>query len=109
MNTENSISQDDIPDPCPICGRPNYHPSDHHMVPKSRGGRTTKTICADCHRSIHSLFTNKELEEKYNTPEILLANEDFARMIKFISKQDPRGRVTTKKSKDRIKRGKGKP
>lgn len=109
MNTENPILTDDIPDPCPICGRPNYHPSDHHMVPKSRGGRTTETICADCHRSIHSLFPNKELEEKYNTTEILLANEDFARMVKFISKRDPRGRVTTKKSKDRIKRGKGRP
>lgn len=39
---------------CPICERPNMHPSDHHMIPRSRGGRTTETICADCHKAIHA-------------------------------------------------------
>jgi len=92
------------PLPCPICERPNMRPSDHHMVPKSRGGRTTETICADCHKAIHAMFTNKELEETYHTPEALLAHEDFAKMIKFISKQDPGGKVTTKKNKDRLRR-----
>lgn len=43
-----------IPDPCPLCTRPNYFPSDHHLVPKSRGGKVTKTICSDCHRMIHA-------------------------------------------------------
>lgn len=89
---------------CPICQRPNYHPSDHHMVPKSRGGKQTTTICRDCHKAVHALFTNKELEEKYNTPEVLLSNEEFAKMVKFISKQDPAGKVTTKKNKDRLRR-----
>lgn len=92
------------PLPCPICDRPNMHPSDHHMVPKSRGGRTTETICSDCHKAIHAMFTNKELEETYHTPEALLANVDFAKMVKFISKQDPGGRITTKKNKDRLRR-----
>lgn len=89
---------------CPICERPNYHPSDHHMVPKSRGGRTTETICRDCHKAIHAMFTNKELEEKYHTPEVLLEHEGFAKMVKFISKQDPAGKVTTKKNKNRLRR-----
>lgn len=92
------------PLPCPICDRPNLHPSDHHMVPKSRGGRTTETICADCHKAIHAMFTNKELEEIYHTPEALLSHEEFAKMVKFISKQDPGGKVTTKKNKDRLRR-----
>lgn len=89
---------------CPICERPNYHPSDHHMVPKSRGGKATKTICADCHKAIHAHFTNKELEETYHTPEALLSHEGFAKQIKFISKQDPGGRIVTKKNKDRLRR-----
>jgi hypothetical protein len=89
---------------CPICDRPNYHPSDHHMVPKSRGGKTTETICQDCHKAIHAHFTNKELEETYHTPEALLSHEGFAKQIKFISKQDPGGKVTTKKNKDRLRR-----
>ncbi len=89
---------------CPICERPNYRPSDHHMVPRSKGGKSTETICCDCHRAIHACFTNKELEETFHTVETLLTNEPFAKMVKFISKQDPGGRVTTKKSKDRLRR-----
>lgn len=89
---------------CPICERPNYFPSDHHMVPKSRGGKTTETICEDCHKAIHAHFTNKELEETYHTPEALLSHEGFAKQIKFLSKQDPGGRSKTKKNKDRLDR-----
>lgn len=89
---------------CPICERPNYFPSDHHMVPKSRGGKTTETICEDCHKAIHAHFTNKELEETYHTPEALLSHEGFAKQIKFLSKQDPGGRTKTKKNKDRLAR-----
>jgi hypothetical protein len=92
---------------CPICERPNYHPSDHHMVPRSRGGKTTETICQDCHKAIHAVFTNKELESTYHTVDALMGNEEFAKMAKFISKQDPAGKVTTRKSKrrqDKMKR-----
>lgn len=89
---------------CPICERPNYFPSDHHMVPKSRGGKTTETICEDCHKAIHAHFTNKELEETYHTPEALLSNEAFAKQVAFFQKQDPSRRTKTKKSKDRLAR-----
>lgn len=92
------------PLPCPICLRPNLHPSDHHMVPRSRGGKTTETICADCHKAIHATFTNKELEQTYHTVDVLLAHQEFAKMVKFISKQDPGGKVKTKKNKDRLRR-----
>lgn len=87
---------------CPICERPNHFPSDHHMIPKSRGGKTTETICQDCHKSIHAHFTNKELEETYHTPAALLSHEGFAKQVAFLQKQDPARRTTTKKSKDRL-------
>lgn len=89
---------------CPVCGRPNYHPSDHHMVPKSRGGRVTTTICRDCHTAIHALFTNKELEQKYFTVDALLTHDEMRKMITFISKQDPGGRVRTRASKTRSRK-----
>ena len=72
---------------CPLCERPNFHPSDHHLVPKSRGGRVTETICRDCHRAIHATFSNKELEREFHTCEALLAHEGLRRMIDFIAKQ----------------------
>lgn len=91
------------PDLCPLCERPNYHPSDHHLVPKSRGGKVTKTICRDCHRAVHVTFTNKELEKDYNTVEALMAHEGFSKMIRYIAKQD--GRVKMSLNRESRRRG----
>lgn len=91
------------PDPCPLCQRPNYHPIDHHMVPRCRGGKATETVCRDCHRAIHATFSNKELEREYNTVDALLAHKGFAKMVRFISKQD--GRVHIKPTKEQRRWG----
>lgn len=93
------------PDPCPLCGRPNFHPSDHHLVPKSRGGKVTKTICRDCHKAVHSLFTNKQLEKTYNTVEALLGHEEFRKMVGFLRKQDPQSKQTFVRSNASRRRG----
>jgi len=87
------------PDPCPLCGRPNYRPSDHHLVPKSRGGKVTETICRDCHDAIHATFDNKQLEKEYATVDALMAHEGLAKMIRFIAKQDGRVRVRATKTR----------
>ena len=92
-----------LPDPCPLCDRPNYHPTDHHLVPKSRGGTVTATLCRDCHKAIHSTFSNKELERKYNNVDALMTHEEFAKMVRFIAKQD--GRVNIKLAKTQRRRG----
>ena len=80
-------------DPCPLCGRPNDDPTDHHLVPKSRGGKITKTLCRDCHKAIHAVFTNAELETTYNTVDALMSHAELATMIRFIAKQHGRVRV----------------
>jgi hypothetical protein len=74
------------------------------LVPKSRKGRVTETICADCHRAIHATFTNKELEREYSTVEALLAHEAFAQVVRFIARQDPGGRVRTARARDHGRR-----
>ncbi len=91
------------PDPCPLCERPNRKPSDHHLVPKTRGGKVTQTICQDCHTAIHATFSNKELEREYSTVDALLAHEGFAKIIRFIAKQD--GKVRTRLAKNQRNRG----
>lgn len=80
-------------DPCPLCGRPNDDATEHHLVPKSRGGKITKTLCRDCHKAIHAVFTNAELETTYNTVESLMSHPELAKMIGFIRKQHGRVRV----------------
>lgn len=85
-------------DVCPFCNRsgiPKF--SDHHFTPKSQGGRETTPICLDCHRSIHSWFTVKELATTYNTIEALLSHEGFAKHIAWLSKRDPNRRYKTKR------------
>jgi 5-methylcytosine-specific restriction endonuclease McrA len=91
------------PAPCPLCKRPNHHPSDHHLVPRTRGGKVTTTICRDCHSAIHATFSNKELEREYSTIEALLSHEGFAATVRFISTQD--GRVRTDLNRRQRRRG----
>jgi hypothetical protein len=88
---------EDDNEPCPLCVRPVPHKSDHHLTPRSRGGKKTLPICLDCHKSVHAFFTNKELEDKYNTVDALLGDEKFAKHIKWLSKQDPNRRYRTKR------------
>ena len=76
-------------------------------MPKSRGGKVTETLCRDCHRAIHATFTNKELERTYHTREALMAHAGFRRMVEFIARQDPGGKVRVKLTKNRrgLRRG----
>jgi len=89
------------PAPCPLCNRPNHYPSDHHLIPRSRGGKETLTICRDCHDVVHAFFSNKQLESDYTSVEALLADNKFEKAIAWLSKQDPTRRTKTKQSKDR--------
>jgi hypothetical protein len=79
--------------------------SDHHLIPKSRGGQETIPICLDCHKSIHAFFTNKELESSFNSVESLLTNDKFANHIKWLSKQPANQRFKTKRVKEKKHRG----
>jgi hypothetical protein len=91
---------------CPLCERENYYPSDHHLVPRSRGGRDcTETICQSCHEAIHQVLSNKELEKEYNTVDSLLSHPILSRVIKFISKQDPTKKIKTKLANTQKGRG----
>jgi hypothetical protein len=92
---------------CPLCNRPSHFTSDHHLIPKCRGGKPQDTvlICQDCHDCIHALFSNKQLEEEFSSVEALLSNERFAGAVKFIAKQDPTRRMKTKRANDQKRRG----
>lgn len=77
---------------CPICERDMIKgPSidKHHMVPKCRGGKKTEYLHKICHRKIHSIWTEKELEKEFNDPEVICANEEIQKFIKWVKKKDP--------------------
>ena len=76
---------------CPICSRTlgKENISKHHLIPKSRGGKDSELIEIHniCHQKIHSVFTLKELRDYYNSVEKLVAHEEMAKFIKWVSKK----------------------
>lgn len=75
---------------CPVCNR--IIPADptvankHHLTPKSRGGKDEHTILLHliCHNKIHSLWTEKELADTYNTIDMILTHPDMQKFNKWI-------------------------
>lgn len=82
----------DVSDPpCPLCGRPipERSGSQHHLVPKSLKGRDTVTLHRICHRKIHALFTERELQKRYDTIERLLAHPEIQKFARWVSSKPP--------------------
>ena len=76
----------------------------HHLFPRSqvkhfekRGfvgeGRSVDevaAVCRQCHSAIHAFADERELGERYNTMEALLAEEQLAKHARYLSKQRAR-------------------
>jgi hypothetical protein len=91
---------------CGLCSRTVQRLTRHHLIPKTRhkNKRNKKTfdrreihhtvgLCSPCHRHIHAVFDNKELEREYNTLEALRTHPDVGRFAEWVSKK-PHGTVT---------------
>ncbi len=72
---------------CPFCRRetPDNFVEKHHLTPKCKKGKEVIYLCSDCGDQIHLLFSNKDLERKYNTLESLLSNEKMQKWVKWVS------------------------
>ncbi|MGF9693004.1 HNH endonuclease signature motif containing protein [Rhizobium sp. 0TCS1.26] len=79
------------PDICPLCGReiPEDQRDAHHLVPKSRGGRETRFLHRICHRQIHALFSEAELETSYSTVEALLEHPEIQKFAAWVARKPP--------------------
>ena len=76
---------------CSLCERkvPPTLITQHHLTPKERGGKAEhKTpMCKPCHKQLHAVFTNKELEQRYASIEALRSAESLQPFLKWIRKQ----------------------
>jgi hypothetical protein len=59
----------------------------HHFIPRSKGGNIRTPVCPTCESFIHKTWTNNELRDVYNTPEAILATENFQKFLKWRRKQ----------------------
>jgi hypothetical protein len=91
---------------CGLCSRRVERLTRHHLVPRTRhkNKRNKKTfdrqeihrtvgLCPPCHRHIHTVLDNKELERNYNTIEALKSHPDIRKFIAWICKK-PHGTTT---------------
>ena len=91
------------PPRCELC-RHEYERREltkHHVVPKSRGGTDTVLLCRPCHKQVHALFTEKELEAEYDTLAKLEAAEALQPFLRFIRKRKPTKKIGVKTAKSK--------
>ena len=90
---------------CSLCGRrvPIAMITQHHLTPKERGGKPEHKVpmCRPCHKQIHALFENRELERKYSDLHSLRRAPELQKFVRWIRKQAPTVNVTTHDAKRR--------
>lgn len=79
---------------CPICKRVLGNTIDlHHWFPKTHmkglDKGPTSILHRVCHQKIHSIWTERELYNYYNTLERVLENHEMQKFIKWVSKKEP--------------------
>jgi len=95
---------------CPICNRdmiPGKSLDDHHLIPRTFKGKETIALHKICHRKLHSVLTEREMQHHYHTIERLLEHEEIKKFIKWVKKKDPEyysGSKETKGKKSKRRR-----
>jgi hypothetical protein len=76
---------------CPICTRPlgTVRVEDHHLMPKTFGGRETTTVHGICHQKIHATFSERDLQHYYHTAERILENGEMQKFVKWVANKPP--------------------
>ena len=90
---------------CPICDRPipDSQKDAHHLIPKSKGGKTTEYLHRICHKQIHALFTETELAQQYHHAQILREHPEMKKFIAWVEDKPNSFYEKTRKS-SRLKR-----
>lgn len=75
---------------CPLCDRQlGQNIDEHHLIPKTFKGKETVTLHKICHRKVHSVFTERELANYYNTIERLREHSEIQKFIAWVAKKEP--------------------
>ncbi len=77
------------PRACELCLREPLRFTEHHLVPRSRGGKhgPKALLCPTCHRQLHAMFSEKTLANELNSIARLRAAPGFAAYLKWAGKQ----------------------
>lgn len=97
---------------CQLCGRDAGELTKHHLIPRTRHKNRrnkrdfdrqdvrarTIDVCRPCHKNIHAVLSNKQLEREYNTLEALKAYPDIHKFSTWVASKpaDAHVRVRSK-------------
>jgi len=80
------------PLPCPLCGRPMIPgPSvdEHHLLPRSQGGREKFAVHKICHEKIHRTLKEREIARHYASWDALRTHPEIATFVAWVQKRPP--------------------
>lgn len=94
---------------CPICERaiPDDQKVDHHLVPKSKGGKTKVCLHQICHNQIHAIFTDAQLAKKFSTIAALLEDPAMQKFVEWIKTKPAGFSDSAREARQASGRGKG--
>ncbi|MEG1004519.1 MAG: HNH endonuclease [Clostridium sp.] len=88
---------------CELCNREVPRITEHHLIPKARGGKyyDTAMFCTMCHTQIHALYSNRELAARLFSLPRLKSDENIKKYLNFITKMPGETIIPIKKAKNR--------
>lgn len=63
--------------------------SPHHLVPKMFKGRETVDLHRICHRKIHSLWSERELKNRFHDLDLIRAQPEIERFVQWLAGKPP--------------------
>ena len=105
-------------DACELCGRETGNLTRHHLIPRTRHAnkRNKKVfaradvhtrialLCRACHKQIHAVLTEKELERDFNTLETLRCHPEIAGFVEWVKSQPAGAHITVRTSRQKGRR-----
>jgi 5-methylcytosine-specific restriction protein A len=73
----------------------------HHLKTRRKDKGDTESICRECHKTIHALWTNPEIRDPrtgIDTIEGLMESDRFKKAVGFIRKVRPGASISSKQS-----------
>ena len=95
---------------CALCERKDVEVTRHHLIPRTRhkNKRNKKIfdreevrtrladLCRPCHKFIHSVLSEKDMEFDYNTVEQLAGHPEIRKFVEWVRTKPPGLRVRTR-------------
>lgn len=100
---------------CALCER-EAEVTRHHLIPQSRHGkRRTRLryereelkrkliapLCRPCHKQVHAVLTEKELERDYHTIALLREHPEIAKFVAWVRHRPAAASVVVRKMRER--------